>query len=62
MKRRVAGLPPVTITLFNQKVLDRKAETSIMTSPRGSVCEVCKSVVLVFKPVPYSQLNLILSQ
>jgi len=43
-KRRVAGLPPVTIALFNQKVLDRKAETAIMTSPRGSVCEVCNKV------------------
>lgn len=41
MKRRVANLPPVSITIFNQKVLDRKEETAIMTSPRGSVCEVC---------------------
>lgn len=42
MKRRVAGLPPVSVAIFNQKVLDRKAETAIMASPRGSVCEVCK--------------------
>ncbi|KAF9451249.1 hypothetical protein P691DRAFT_757411 [Macrolepiota fuliginosa MF-IS2] len=44
MKRRVAGLPPVSFTVFNQKVLDRKEETAIMTSPRGSVCEVCNKV------------------
>ncbi|KAL1942644.1 hypothetical protein VTO73DRAFT_4884 [Trametes versicolor] len=41
MKRRVAGLPPVGAALFNQKVLDRRAETAIMTSPKGSACEVC---------------------
>ncbi|KAI0769307.1 C2H2 type zinc-finger-domain-containing protein [Trametes elegans] len=41
MKRRVAGLPPVSATLFNQKVLERRAETAIMTSPKGSTCEVC---------------------
>jgi pre-60S factor REI1 len=42
MKRRVAGMLPVGVSVFNQKVLDRKAETAIMTSPRGSICEVCK--------------------
>jgi pre-60S factor REI1 len=41
MKRRVAGLPPVSAIVFNQKVLDRKAETAVMASARGSVCEVC---------------------
>ncbi|OSD04011.1 hypothetical protein PYCCODRAFT_1408429 [Trametes coccinea BRFM310] len=41
MKRRVAGLPPVSADLFNQKVLERRAETAIMTSPKGSTCEVC---------------------
>ncbi|KAJ3557906.1 hypothetical protein NP233_g11624 [Leucocoprinus birnbaumii] len=41
MKRRVAGLPPVSLAVFNQKVLDRKEETAIMSSPRGSVCEAC---------------------
>ncbi|KAI0645398.1 C2H2 type zinc-finger-domain-containing protein [Trametes meyenii] len=41
MKRRVAGLPPVSATLFNQKVLERRAETAIMASPKGSSCEVC---------------------
>ncbi|KAH9855214.1 C2H2 type zinc-finger-domain-containing protein [Lenzites betulinus] len=41
MKRRVAGLPPVSTTIFNQKVLERKAETAIMTSPKGTTCEVC---------------------
>jgi len=42
MKRRVAGLPPVSVKVFNEKVLERKAETAIMASTRGSVCEVCK--------------------
>ena len=42
MKRRVANLPPVSVAVFNQKVLDRRQETAIMASPRGSVCEVCK--------------------
>ncbi|KAF9792613.1 C2H2 type zinc-finger-domain-containing protein [Thelephora terrestris] len=42
MKRRVAGLPPVSVQIFNEKVLDRKAETAIMASTKGSVCDVCK--------------------
>ncbi|KAI8993773.1 C2H2 type zinc-finger-domain-containing protein [Trametes punicea] len=41
MKRRVAGLPPVSAALFNQKVMERRAETAIMTSPKGSTCEIC---------------------
>ena len=42
MKRRVAGLPPISVQVFNEKVLERKAETAIMASTKGSVCEVCK--------------------
>lgn len=42
MKRRVAGLPPVSALVFNQKVLDRRAETAIIASPKGSSCEVCR--------------------
>ncbi|PCH43710.1 cytoplasmic protein [Wolfiporia cocos MD-104 SS10] len=41
MKRRVAGLPPLSVVMFNQKVLERRAETAIMASPKGSTCEVC---------------------
>ncbi|KAL5485189.1 REI1 [Sanghuangporus weigelae] len=41
MKRRVANLPPVSATVFNQKVLERRQETAIMSSPKGSACEVC---------------------
>ncbi|KAK1224227.1 pre-60S factor rei1 [Marasmius sp. AFHP31] len=41
MKRRVAGLPPVSAAAFNEKVLERRQETSIMSSLRGSTCEVC---------------------
>ena len=44
MKRRVAGLPPVSAAVFNQKVLERRAETAIMASPKGSTCEICGSV------------------
>lgn len=41
MKRRVAGLPPLSAALFDQKVLERRAQTAIMASPKGSACEVC---------------------
>ncbi|KAF9244846.1 C2H2 type zinc-finger-domain-containing protein [Melanogaster broomeanus] len=41
MKRRVASLPPVSATVFNQKVLERRQETAVISSPRGSSCEVC---------------------
>ncbi|OBZ68128.1 hypothetical protein A0H81_11901 [Grifola frondosa] len=41
MKRRVAGLPPVSALVFNQKVLERRAETAVVASPKGSTCEVC---------------------
>jgi pre-60S factor REI1 len=44
MKRRVAGLPPVSAELFNQKVLDRRLETAVMSSLKGSYCEACKFV------------------
>jgi pre-60S factor REI1 len=47
MKRRVAGLPPVSATLFNQKVQDRKAETAVAASGRGATCEVCRCVLLL---------------
>src|ERR1700761_2344055 len=42
MKRRVASLPPVSVQIFNQKVLDRRLETAVMSSPKGSYCEPCK--------------------
>ncbi|KAI0314915.1 C2H2 type zinc-finger-domain-containing protein [Amylostereum chailletii] len=41
MKRRVASLPPVSVAVFNEKVLERRQETSVMLSPKGSTCEVC---------------------
>ncbi|KAH9942313.1 C2H2 type zinc-finger-domain-containing protein [Epithele typhae] len=43
MKRRVASLPPVSAALFNQKVLERRAETAVMASPKGSSCEPRRS-------------------
>ncbi|KAH6914133.1 cytoplasmic protein [Coprinopsis sp. MPI-PUGE-AT-0042] len=44
MKRRVAGLPPISATLFNQRVLERKAETAITTSAKSMTCELCSKV------------------
>src|SRR6266496_5335295 len=44
MKRRVASLPPISLEVFNQKVLERRQETAIM-SLKGSTCEICKSVI-----------------
>ncbi|TEB37586.1 hypothetical protein FA13DRAFT_1786751 [Coprinellus micaceus] len=41
MKRRVAGLPPISVTLFNQRVLERKAETAITTTPKSMTCDLC---------------------
>ena len=34
MKRRVASLPPVSVAVFNQKVLERRQETAVALSPR----------------------------
>ncbi|KZO95522.1 hypothetical protein CALVIDRAFT_482625 [Calocera viscosa TUFC12733] len=44
MKRRVANLPPVSATIFNQKVLDRRAETAVTVSIKDTTCEICKKV------------------
>jgi len=41
MKRRVASLPPVSVVIFNQKVLERRQETAVALSPKGSTCEIC---------------------
>ncbi|THH08608.1 hypothetical protein EW145_g2589 [Phellinidium pouzarii] len=46
MKRRVASLPPVSAIIFNQKVLERRQETAIMASSKGSVCEVCNKTYI----------------
>ncbi|TFK54375.1 hypothetical protein OE88DRAFT_1675999 [Heliocybe sulcata] len=42
MKRRVAGLPPISTAAFNQKVSERRTETAVAASSKGSTCEVCK--------------------
>lgn len=42
MKRRVASLPPISEAVFNQKVIERKTETAIMSSAKGSSCDICK--------------------
>lgn len=45
MKRRVAGLTPVSVEVFTQKVLERQSETAVMASTKGSVCETCGYVL-----------------
>jgi len=42
MKRRVASLPPVSAATFNQKVLERRQETAVMSSLTGAFCEACR--------------------
>jgi pre-60S factor REI1 len=44
MKRRVANLAPVSASVFNQKILDRRKETAIAASPKDTICEVCRCV------------------
>ncbi|KAG6813657.1 hypothetical protein H0H92_008894 [Tricholoma furcatifolium] len=44
MKRRVASLPPVSATVFDNKVLERRAETAIMASTKDSTCTICNKV------------------
>ncbi|KAH8995627.1 C2H2 type zinc-finger-domain-containing protein [Lactarius akahatsu] len=44
MRRRVASLPPVSAAVFNQKVLERRQETAVAVSPKGSTCEICNKV------------------
>ncbi|PPQ89566.1 hypothetical protein CVT25_012238 [Psilocybe cyanescens] len=44
MKRRVASLPPISVAVFNQKVLERRTETAIMSDIRGSSCDVCNKL------------------
>ncbi|KAG8709788.1 hypothetical protein FRC08_018058 [Ceratobasidium sp. 394] len=44
MKRRVANLPPVSAQAFDQKVLERRAETAVMAAPKGATCQICNKV------------------
>src|SRR5258708_28440116 len=48
MKRRVASLPPVSVAVFNQKMLERRQDTAVIFSPKGSTCEVCKYDLIPF--------------
>ena len=47
MKRRVASLPPVSAAVFHEKVIERRQETAIMSSPKGSSCKICMYVDLL---------------
>jgi len=42
MKRRVAGLPPISVALFNERVIERKNETALTTSSKSMTCELCR--------------------
>jgi len=44
MKRRVAGLPPVSALVFNEKVLERRQETAVIISPKDFTCSTCNKV------------------
>ncbi|KAG6820891.1 hypothetical protein H0H93_010235 [Arthromyces matolae] len=44
MKRRVASLPPVSASVFDNKVLERKAETAVMASTKDSTCDICNKI------------------
>ncbi|KAG5646315.1 hypothetical protein DXG03_003912 [Asterophora parasitica] len=44
MKRRVASLPPVSAAVFDNKVLERRAETAIMASAKDLTCTTCNKV------------------
>ena len=42
MKRRVANLPPVVATAFNEKVLERREQNAVRSDPRDMFCTSCK--------------------
>ncbi|KAG6891722.1 hypothetical protein C0992_006142 [Termitomyces sp. T32_za158] len=44
MKRRVASLPPVSTAVFDNKVLERRAETAIVASAKDLICTTCNKV------------------
>ncbi|KAM6502355.1 C2H2 type zinc-finger (2 copies) domain containing protein [Amanita muscaria] len=44
MKRRVAGLPPVSASVFNDKVLERRQESAVQLAPRDFACTDCNKV------------------
>jgi pre-60S factor REI1 len=44
MKRRVASLPPVAATAFNEKVIERREQNAVRTDPRDLACEACRYV------------------
>lgn len=42
MKRRVAGLPPVTADIFNQKVSERQSQNLAAENAKASTCDICE--------------------
>ncbi|KAF8629194.1 hypothetical protein AX17_005779 [Amanita inopinata Kibby_2008] len=44
MKRRVAGLPPVSASVFDEKVLERRQQTAATAPPKDYTCALCNKV------------------
>jgi pre-60S factor REI1 len=44
MKRRVANLPPVPASAFNEKVIERREQNAVRPDPKGMACSACKYV------------------
>ncbi|ODN84867.1 hypothetical protein L202_00722 [Cryptococcus amylolentus CBS 6039] len=42
MKRRVASLPPVPASAFNEKVIERREQNAVRTDPRSMACAACR--------------------
>lgn len=42
MKRRVANLPPVSATAFNEKVMERREQNAVRPDPKDMACSACK--------------------
>ncbi|KAL1408421.1 pre-60S factor rei1 [Vanrija albida] len=41
MKRRVANLPPVSASAFNEKVIERREQNAVRPDPRDMICNAC---------------------
>jgi pre-60S factor REI1 len=42
MKRRVANLPPVPASAFNEKVIERREQNAVRIDPRDLFCASCR--------------------
>ncbi|TXT13459.1 hypothetical protein VHUM_00826 [Vanrija humicola] len=49
MKRRVANLPPVSASAFNEKVIERREQNAVRPDPRDMICNACRQVTGSFR-------------